>query len=293
MAKPILAILFVLTIISLPIAFADSDEKVEFGSELQETLGHFWALELNLDENNSQLALVHATHPIAELYGSMSDKLTDYPEFDAKLQQTLMDLQNKANTKVTREEAQEAIDEAKEIVAEAQELVIGDLANDDSFKAQLANILLETSKVEYAEAVNDGIIKEMAEFQDGSAFVWRAKELLATMNIDSSLKENISSNIMAVQQAYEKRDSPSEVSNLVDAVIADFEMISGVSSEKSEHMEEAFLSPIRQLNSGVLPNEIECKPELILVLNNYDSRPACVTDSGAEKLESLGWGTRA
>lgn len=292
MSKTILVILSVLTIVSLPMAFADSEEKLEFGSELQETLGHFWALELNLDENNSELTLVHAAHPIAELYGSMSEKLVDYPEFDAKLQQTLMDLQNKANTEVTREEAQKAIDEAKEIVAEAEDLIIGDLANDDAFKAQLANILLETSKVEYAEAVNDGIIEEMAEFQDGSAFVWRASELLATMNIDSALADNISSNILAVEQAYETRTSPSEVSKLVDAVIADFEMISGVQSTESEHMEEAFLSPRHQVNSGVLPNEVECKPELILVLNNYDSRPACVTDSGADKLESLGWGKR-
>jgi len=63
-------------------AFADFEEQLEFGSELQETLGHFWALEQNLDENNAELAIVHATHPIAELYDSMSEKLADNPEFD-------------------------------------------------------------------------------------------------------------------------------------------------------------------------------------------------------------------
>ena len=293
MSKTIMAILSVLTIVSLPMAFADSEEKLEFGSELQETLGHFWALELNLDENNSELALVHAAHPIAELYGSMSEKLADHPEFDAKLQQTLMDLQNKASTEVSREQAQQAIDDAKAIVAEAQEMIIGDVANDDAFKAQLANILLETSKVEYAEAVNDGVIEEMAEFQDGAAFVWRAKELLSTMNIDSTLEGNISSNIEAVEQAYTERASPSEVSELVDNVISDFEIVSGVESTESSHMEEAFQSPRQQLNSGVSPDEIQCKPELILVLNNNDSRPACVTETGADKLESLGWGMRA
>jgi hypothetical protein len=293
MSKTLLATLLVIAIVSLPMAFADSEEKLEFGSELQETLGHFWALEQNLDENNAELALVHATHPIAELYGSMSEKLADNPDFDAKLHQTLLDLQHKANTEVTREEAQQAIDDAKAIVAEAQAMVIGDLANDDAFKAQLANILLETSKVEYAEAVNDGIIEEMAEFQDGSAFVWRAKELLATMNIDSLIADSISSNIVAVEQAYAERASPTEVSALVDNVIADFEIVSGVQSTESEHMEEAFQSPRHQLNSGVSPNEIECKPQMVLVLNNDDSRPACVTESGADKLESLAWGTRA
>ncbi len=293
MSKTILAILSVLAIVSLPMAFADSDEKLEFGAELQETLGHFYALEQNLDEGNAELALVHATHPIAELYGSMSEKLVDYTEFNAKLEQTLLDLQNKATTEVSREDAQKAIDEAKEIVAEAQDLVIGDMANEDSFKAQLANTLLETSKVEYSEAVSDGEIEEMAEFQDGSAFVWRAKELLSSMSIESATAKNILLDILTVEQAYDNRSPPSVVAVLVDNVIEGFEAISGVESTESEHMEQAYPSPRKQIKSGVLPNEIECKPELILVLNNSDSRPACVSNTGADKLELLGWGTRA
>jgi hypothetical protein len=83
------------------------------------------------------------------------------------------------------------------------------------------------------------------------------------------------------------------VSALVDNVIADFEIVSGVESTESSHMEEAFQSPKKQLNSGISPDAIECKPEMILVLNNNDSRPACVTETGADKLESLGWGMRA
>ena len=81
-----------------------------------QTLGHFWALEQNLDENNAELALVHATHNCRTLYGSMSEKLADNSfDFDAKLQQTLLDLQHKANTEVTREDAHlQAIDDAKQ-----------------------------------------------------------------------------------------------------------------------------------------------------------------------------------
>lgn len=292
MSKIILAFLSVLATASLPIAFADSEEILEFGSELQETLGHFWALEQNLDEKNAKLALVHATHPIAELYNSMSEKIVDNPDFDSKLRETLLDLQHKANTEVSREDAQQAIDDAKLVIAEAQDIVIGDLSNDDAFKAQLANILLETSKVEYAEAINNGVIVEMAEFQDGSAFVWRAKDLLSTMNIDSAIADKISSEIIAVEQAYSKRDSPSKVSELVDSVISNFELVSGVQSSESNHM-ELFESPRHQLKSGVLPDEIKCKPAMVLVLNNFDSRPACVTELGADKLELLGWGTRA
>ena len=51
------------------------DEKLAFAGNLEETLGHFWAVEKNLDEHNAELALVHATHPVAELYDLMKPDL--------------------------------------------------------------------------------------------------------------------------------------------------------------------------------------------------------------------------
>ena len=53
------------------------DEKLEFAGYLEESLGHFWAIEQNLDDNNAELALVHATHPIAELYLLMKPELVE------------------------------------------------------------------------------------------------------------------------------------------------------------------------------------------------------------------------
>ena len=110
------SILFTIIILgTIPFTFADSERnnKLEFAGTLEETLGHFWALGVNLDENNSKLALVHATHPISELYGTMSEYLGDNPDFTQKLEQTLFELKDKASTDVTREEAQLAIDDAE------------------------------------------------------------------------------------------------------------------------------------------------------------------------------------
>ena len=60
MQKTIAVLFSVILVGSIPFAFASSDRdaKLEFAGTLEETLGHFWALELNLDENNSELALV-------------------------------------------------------------------------------------------------------------------------------------------------------------------------------------------------------------------------------------------
>src|SRR5574338_924817 len=108
-------------------AYAEDDEKLSFAGYLEETLGHFWAIEKNLDDKNAELALVHATHPIAELYDSMKPELKEAnPEFDAKVQKTLMDLRIKTGPDVTREDAQAALDEAKSIIEEARILVVGE-----------------------------------------------------------------------------------------------------------------------------------------------------------------------
>ncbi len=176
----------ILTIVVLgisPMVFADSErnEKLEFAGTIEETLGHFWALEMNLDENNAELAIVHATHPISELYETMSEHLEANPEVDQKLRQILLELKDKASTDVTRAQAQLAIDDAKEIIQEAREIVVGhELSDESEFKMQLINQLLETSKVEYREAVADGIIEKMAEFQDGSAFIWQSQQIFST-----------------------------------------------------------------------------------------------------------------
>jgi hypothetical protein len=312
-------ILSIIILASLPLAFAESDAdgKLEFAGTLEETLGHFWALEMNLDEANSELALVHATHPISELYETMSTHLEANPEFNEKLGKTLLELKDNANTKVTRNDAQSAIEDAKEIIQEARDIVIGDeLSNDSAFKAQLINSLLETSKVEYTEAIENGEIIEIAEFQDGSAFIWRSQQIFKEIRDDIENSNKVSDTYVQIWEAYEQRHTPAQVSILVDELISKFEITSGVESEKSSHMEEVFgteantslelketvqmsseisdennvssLSPLKQIKEGVEPENIQCKEQLKLIFKSSGS-PACVKETSVQKLVSLGW----
>ena len=302
------------------------EEKLEFAGTLEETLGHFWALEQNLDENNSDLALVHATHPISELYGTMSEHLENNPEFNSSLQQILTDLQNKASTDVTREDAQSAIDDAKEIIMEARELVVGkELSNDVKFKMQLINQLLETAKVEYKEAVTDGMIEEIAEFQDGSAFVWRSQQIFAEIEdeIEPTDIGRINDLYTTIWNKFDQKSDPEDVEDIIDVVIYEFEELSGFVSKTSEHEEEVFgidnddekniikdssdltkevnnndsdsmskvalLSPLKQMSQeGVEPQDVKCKNGLELVFK-YNGQAACVKPSSVEKLTNWNW----
>ncbi len=216
-------------------AYADSSEKLDFASYLEETLGHFHALELNLDDDNAELAIVHATHPVAELYDLMKPELQEHdPEFDARIQDTLTNL--RSNTvDVTRDDAQAALDDARSIIEEARMLVVGEeLSNDPSFKMSLIKTLLETSIVEYAEAVENGEIHEMAEFQDGSAFVWRSQQIFDEIKADlpEHEVEEIDEFYADLWGSYDNRADPTLVQTLVDGIIHEIDEITGEESEE-------------------------------------------------------------
>jgi hypothetical protein len=381
-------------------AFAE-DEKLDFASALEETLGHLHALELNLDNGNSELALVHATHPIAELYELMKPELQEHDaELDAMFETTLKDLGGKTND-VSREDAQKAIDELRSLVEDARMSVVGEeLSNDNNFKMSLIQKLLETSAVEYAEAVENGAIKEMIEFQDGSAFVWKSQQIFD--EIKSELPEHEVEEIEELYtdlwNAYDTKATPDTVQTLANGIIHEIDEISGEEHEEgletyfenierlladtkdeyaegntdkalslatkayldnyeflegpiaehdkelmeeievmlredlrnmikngdttdeinsqidqilekleqaedlveyteeselheSEESEHKVIAPLKQVESGIEPKQVNCGTEMQLIIKNSDDSPACVKPTTAEKLVQLGWGT--
>jgi len=217
------------------------DEKLEFAGSLEETLGHFWAIEKNLDENNAQLALVHATHPISELYDMMKPELTEHDsDFDIIVQETLMNLGEKTGSDVTREDAQLAIEDAKKIIEQARLIVIGDeLSSDKSFQLNLIKGLLATSKAEYEEAVSNGEIIEMAEFQDGSAFVWKSEEIFNKIrdDIPEHESEEIEEFYEGLWNAYEQKADSIDSGVFVDGITHEINVIQGEETEERDLLE--------------------------------------------------------
>ena len=211
-----------------------------FAGALEETLGHFWAVELNLDERNAQLAITHATHPIAELYDSMKPTLNDAdPALDMQFQTVLTELKDKATTSVSRAQAQQAIDDAKDLVETVRNTVINEgMSADPNFKLLLMKGLLETSIAEYGEAVTDGIITEVAEFQDGSAFVWRSQQIFNEIksDIDGSEAAEIEALYNDLWVAYDDIASPDTVETLAGGIIHEIDDITGAESESSSLM---------------------------------------------------------
>ena len=268
-------------------------EKIEFGAGLEETLGHFWAIEQNLDDNNAVLALVHATHPVAELYDAMKPTLVaTSPSLDAKVSNILEELGAKTDSRqVTRADADQAIVDAKEVVAIARSQVIGDeLSNDTGFKLELMKTLLETSIAEYEEAISDGVIGEMAEFQDGSAFVWRAGVIFEEIEGDIPQHEadEIEELFEDVNAAYDKRADPSEVSTLTGGILHEIDEILGTEESEGDQL-QGYVNNIVDLLTradAAYPGDKDLALSLVTkaYLDNYEFLEAPLVNAGEGEL---------
>ncbi len=288
-----LATLVMLTATSTQLAFAGSyDEKADLAANLEETLGHFRALELNLDAGNASLALTHATHPVAELYDVMRPVLRAAdPELDARVQATLVELKDKATTDVPRAQAQQAIDDAKQAVEAARAAIVGDrLSNDPEFKLNLMRGLLETSVAEYGEAVTGGAITEMAEFQDGSAFVWRSQQIFDTVSgdLDPGDATEIASYYDQVWASYGSLADPSAVEAQVGGILSKIDQIAGDDGTGDDLL--AYVENIRTLLADAKQAYGDGDGDLALslatraYLDNYEFLEAPLIDLGKEDL---------
>ena len=218
---------------------------MQFGVALEEIEGHLMALEYNLDENNTGLATAHAMHPIAELYDLIKPTLaTADPALDSEVRETLLGLADLASTRVDRDEAQAAIDNAKDVVERAGAAVIEpELSGSHTFKMRMMAFLMETAAAEYVVAVSNGEILEMAEFQDGAAFVLCSEQILDTIRDDLEREdyERMNGIFDEINMAYAQRADPSVIkghtSILTDEINAVLGVSGGEDDDPQEHVE--------------------------------------------------------
>ena len=205
------------------VAFAYDQEKVDLAGGLEETMGHLWALELNLNEGNYELVETHALHPVSELYASMKPALAAADAAaDAAIASALNNLADRTGPDVPLSDALAVVEETRGIVDYARDATIGPISEEANFKLIQMKMLLETSIVEYGVAVSGGQIVELAEFQDGLAFVVRAEQILDTIDaadIGHSTASSMEEGLAAVQDAYDTTADPSEVESLTTEVI--------------------------------------------------------------------------
>lgn len=288
-----LAIVFFAIGIIMPFASAsESDEKLDFAVALEETLGHLAALEQNLDEKNYELAQIHATHPISELYSVLKPELHEYDAIlDDQINKSLMDLAKNTGSKVSRQDAQKAIDEARSLIEKARTTVIGEkMSSDIEFKLRIIQALIHTSEVEYEEAVSMGEIHEMAEFQDGSSFVTRSKIIFEGIvdQLPEHEAEEIEEFFEDLETSMQNKVEPENVEVLFDGIIHEIDEILGEETEEEDLLE--YVANIESLLNDVKKEYKAGNKDLALslatkaYLDNYEFLEGPLVEAGQEEL---------
>src|SRR5215204_4130026 len=177
--------------------------QVDFASNIEQIRGHLNAAVMNKEAGNITLAKAHTLHPIAEIYSSIEPRIS--------------------NANITLNET-------------LQQIVPAEIADNSTFRLAVVSDLLSIAGVEYGEAVENGTIKEMVEYQDGQAFVSRAQDVFSqtTPTLPPSLNPEIqeaNTFFSDLTGAIQNKSSPEVVDRSIGAIIHEISEITGISDE--------------------------------------------------------------
>src|SRR5687768_5756374 len=151
----------------------------ELHNYLEQMIGHLDASIINVQSNNSGLAVAHALHPIEEIVDIINNRLiqtneTLTKEFSGKLNQYVQTVRSDNLNKISIEKT-----ELEKLLNDAldQSIDIENRTNRDymlNVTAELINIASE----EFNEAMFNGQIINLLEYQDGQQFIKRVIMLL-------------------------------------------------------------------------------------------------------------------
>ena len=152
--------------------------QVDFVSNMEQIRGHLNAAVMNKEAGNNTLAKAHTLHPIAEIYSSIEPQISNT---NATLNETLATNLNQFSKMVNTSSVDDFDTQSQKINGllnqTVQQVIPNEIANNNTFKLGVVSDLLSIAGVEYGEAVENGTITEIVEYQDGQAFVSRAQDV--------------------------------------------------------------------------------------------------------------------
>jgi hypothetical protein len=211
--------------------------QVDFVSNIEQIRGHLNAAVMNKESGNNTLAKAHTLHPIAEIYSSIEPQISNV---NSTLNETLATNLNQLSQIVNTSSIDEFDTQSQKINGllnqTVQQVIPTNIADNSTFKLGVASNLLSIAGVEYGEAVENGTIKEIVEYQDGQAFVSRAQDVFS--QAAPTLPSNLNAEVQETDQffsnlnsAIQNKSSPEEVDGSIGAIIHEIAEITGISEE--------------------------------------------------------------
>lgn len=212
---------------------------VEFVSSIEQIGGHLEQAFINKESGNNTLAQTHSLHPIEEVYSSIEDQLVNQ---NSTLNQTLSGaLQNLSSTvtNATLQDFESQVGYVNMLLNNSVQAVVpsSELNNNPAFNASVVGRLLRLAGHEYEEAVANGTIKEVVEYQDAQAFIHRAESIFksSVSRMNQTLAhevEEVNEFFSNLNGAVNNRDDPETAETTVNGIIHRLAEITGLSESQ-------------------------------------------------------------
>ena len=209
--------------------------QVDFVSNMEQIRGHLNAAVMNKEAGNNTLAKAHTLHPIAEIYSSIEPQISNT---NATLNETLATNLNQFSKMVNTSSVDEFDTQSQKINGLLNQTVLqvipNEITNNNTFKLGVVSDLLSIAGVEYGEAVENGTITEIVEYQDGQAFVSRAQDVfgqaspLVPQEMNNEVQET-NQFFSSLNNAIQNKSNPEVADRSIGAIIHELSEITGIS----------------------------------------------------------------
>jgi hypothetical protein len=185
----------------------------ELNGYLEQMIGHLEASIINVQSNNSVLAVAHALHPIEEIVDIINNRLiqtneTLSKEFSNKLNQYVQTVKSNNLNKIMNEKTE--LDALLED-AIAQSITLEKRNSRDYILNVTAELIIIASE-EFNEAMYNGQIINLLEYQDGQQFIKRAIMLLEeSQTLLSKNNKKYIDEIGEIEKDIELKQDPSKI----------------------------------------------------------------------------------
>jgi hypothetical protein len=195
----------------------------DFNNYIEQMKGHLDASIINVQNNNTKLAVAHALHPIEEILDIINSRLiqtneTLTKEFTTKLNNYVQTVRSDNLNEIILEKK-----DIEELLNKAlNQSIVLEKRNNPVYILNVTAELINTASEEYNEAMYNGKIINLLEYQDGQQFIKRT--ILLLKDSQEFLSDNDKKYIMKIQNIEKdldlKRD-PSEIDSEVKDMICE------------------------------------------------------------------------
>jgi hypothetical protein len=240
---------------------------VEFISNIEQIRGHLEQALINKESGNNTLAQAHVLHPIEEVYSNIQDQLANQ---NSTLNQTLSTALQNLSYSVTNAalpDVESQINHINMLLNDSVQTVAPNSAsnNNSAFNASVVARLLNIAGDEYEEAVANGTVKAIVEYQDAQTFIHRAQSIFNSS--ENRLNQSSSSVAQEVQElnkffsnlnsAINNKEDPTTIeATTINWIIHGLAEITGL-SESQLAGEEAGTATSEEKNPVAIINHIK------------------------------------